>query len=212
MSDLAEGRRAAKRGWASPGGLHDWLMRFLKIALPALVGLLLAYLLLSPLSKEKEVSFLLDKNKVDTARERLKTQKAEYRGLDDKGRAFSIQAAQAVQAKSSEPVIDIGGMAARIQLEEGPATITADKARYNMDTQKVDVLGPILFTAADGYRLETRNVALDLNRHVAVSGGGVEGEMRLGRFTAGAMTVDLPQRKVVLTGRPRLHIEQGAIR
>jgi lipopolysaccharide export system protein LptC len=212
MSELAEGRRAAKRGWAAPGGLHDWLMRFLKVVLPAGVGLLLAYLLLSPLSKEKEISFLLDKNKVDTARERLKTQKAEYRGLDDQGRAFSIQAAQAVQAKSSDPVVDIGGMSARIELKEGPATITADRARYNMDTQKVDVLGPILFTAADGYRLETRDVALDLNKHVAVSGGGVEGRMRLGRFTAGGMTADLPQRRIVLTGRPRLHIEQGAIR
>jgi lipopolysaccharide export system protein LptC len=212
MSDLAGDRRAAKRGWASPGGLHDWLMRFLKIALPAIVGLLLAYLLLSPLSKEKEISFLLDKNKVDTARERLKTQKAEYRGLDDKGRPFSIQAAQAVQAKSSDPVVDIGGMAARIQLEDGPATITADKARYNMDSQKVDVLGPILFTAADGYRLETRDVAIDLNKNTAVSGGGVEGQMRLGRFTAGGMEVDLPKRRIVLTGRPRLHIKQGAIR
>jgi lipopolysaccharide export system protein LptC len=187
-------------------------MRFLKVILPAGVGLLLAYLLLSPLSKEKEISFLLDKNKVDQARERMKMQAAEYRGLDDKGRAFSIKAAQAVQAKSSVPVVDIGGMAARIQLDEGPATITADKARYNMETQKVDVLGPILFTAADGYRLETRDVALDLNRHTAVSGGGVEGRMRLGRFTAGGMSVDLPQRRVVLTGRPRLHIEQGALR
>jgi lipopolysaccharide export system protein LptC len=212
MSELADGRRAAKRGWAAPGGAHDWLMRFLKIVLPAGVGLLLAYLLLSPLSKEKEISFLLDKNKVDQARERMKMQSAEYRGLDDKGRAFSIRAAQAVQAKSSVPIVDIGGMAARIQLDEGPATITAERAKYNMDTQKVDVLGPILFTAADGYRLETRDVALDLNKHVAVSGGGVEGRMRLGRFTAGGMNVDLPQRRVVLTGRPRLHIEQGALR
>jgi lipopolysaccharide export system protein LptC len=212
MSDLAEDRRKAKRGWAAPGGLHDRLMRFLKIALPAAVGLLLAYLLLSPLSKEKEISFLLDKNKVDTARERLKTQKAEYRGLDDKGRPFSIQAAQAVQAKSSVPVVDIGGMAARIQLEDGPATITADKARYNMDTQKVDVLGPILFTAKDGYRLETRDVALDLNKHTAVSGGGVQGQMRLGKFTADNMTVNLPDRRVVLQGRVRLHMNQGALK
>jgi lipopolysaccharide export system protein LptC len=212
MSELAEDRRVTKRGWARPGGAHDWLMRFLKVILPAGVGLLLAYLLLSPLSKEKEISFLLDKNKVDQARERLKTQAAEYRGLDDKGRAFSIRAAQAVQASSKVPVVDIGGMAARIQLDEGPATITAERAKYNMETQKVDVLGPILFTAADGYRLETRDVALDLNKHVAASGGGVEGKMRLGRFTAGGMTVDLPQRRVVLTGRPRLHIEQGAIR
>jgi lipopolysaccharide export system protein LptC len=212
MSELAEDRRRARRGWAAPGGLHDWLMRFLKVVLPAGVGLLLAYLLLSPLSKEKEISFLLDKNKVDVARERLKMQAAEYRGLDNEGRPFTIQAAQAVQAKSSVPIVDIGGMAAQIQLDEGPATITADRARYNIETQKVDVLGPILFTAADGYRLETRDVDLDLNRHVAVSGGGVEGRMRLGRFTAGGMTVDLPQRRVVLTGRPRLHIEQGGLR
>lgn len=212
MSELADGQRKAKSRWAAPGGAHDWLMRFLKIVLPAGVGLLLAYLLLSPLSKEKEISFLLDKNKVDVARERLKMQSAEYRGLDDKGRPFAIRAAQAVQAKSSVPIVDIGGMAARIQLDEGPATITADRAKYNMETQKVDVLGPIMFTAADGYRLETRDVALDLNKHTAVSGGGVEGRMRLGRFTAGGMTVDLPQRRVVLTGRPRLHIEQGALR
>jgi lipopolysaccharide export system protein LptC len=212
MSELADGKRAAKRGWARPGGAHDWLMRFLKIVLPAGVGLLLAYLLLSPLSKEKEISFLLDKNKVDQARERMKMQSAEYRGLDDQGRPFTIQAAQAVQAKSSVPIVDIGGMAARIELKEGPARITADRARYNIETQKVDVLGPILFTAADGYRLETRDVALDLNKHTAVSGGGVEGRMRLGRFTAGGMNVDLPQRRVVLTGRPRLHIEQGALR
>jgi lipopolysaccharide export system protein LptC len=212
MSELADGPQSAKRGWAAPGSVHDWLMRFLKVVLPAGVGLLLAYLLLSPLSKEKEISFLLDKNKVDQARERLKTQTAQYRGLDDKGRPFAIQAAQAVQAKSSVPIVDITGMAANIQLQDGPAKITADRARYNMETQKVDVLGPILFTAADGYRLETRDVALDLNKHVAVSGGGVEGRMRLGRFTAGGMTADLPNRRVVLTGRPRLHIEQGAIR
>ncbi|MFL6846109.1 MAG: LPS export ABC transporter periplasmic protein LptC [Allosphingosinicella sp.] len=212
MSELTERRRLAKRGWAAPGGYHDWLMRLLKIVLPVGVGILLAYLLLSPLSKEKEISFLLDKNKVDTARERLKTQTAEYRGLDDKGRPFSIRAEQAVQAKSSVPVVDISGMAAQIQLDEGPARITADKARYNMDKQTVDVLGPILFTAADGYRLETSDVDIDLNKHTAAGTGGVAGQMRLGRFTAQNMSVDLKNRQVVLTGRPRLHIEQGAVR
>jgi lipopolysaccharide export system protein LptC len=212
MSELAERRRAGKRGWAAPGGFHDWLMRLLKLVLPAGVGILLAYLLLSPLSKEKEISFLLDKNKVDTARERLKVQAAEYRGLDNQGRPFSIRAEQAVQAKSSVPVVDISGMAARIQLADGPAVIRADRGRYDMDKQTVDVLGPILVIAADGYRLETRDVAVDLNRHSLVGGSGVEGRMRLGRFTAGGMTVDLPQRRVVLTGRPRLHIEQGGLR
>lgn len=212
MSELADRDRVAKRGWAAPGGAHDYLIGLMKIALPAAIGVVLAFLAFAPLEEKQEVSFLLDKNKVDQARERMKMQSAEYRGLDDQGRPFTIQAAQAVQAKSSVPIVDIGGMAAQIELKEGPARITADRARYNIETQKADVLGPILFTAADGYRLETRDVALDLNKHTAVSGGGVEGRMRLGRFTAGGMNVDLPQRRVVLTGRPRLHIEQGALR
>jgi lipopolysaccharide export system protein LptC len=212
MSEAAERNRAAKRGWAAPGGFHDWAMRFLKLVLPVAVGVLLAYLLLSPLSRKKEVSFLLDKTKVEAARERLKVQGAQYRGVDDKGRPFTIAAAQAVQATSASPIVDIDGMAARIQLTEGPASLEAERGRYDMDKQKVDVLGPILFTAADGYRLETRDVNIDLGSQVLTSRGGVEGRMPLGRFEAGSLSVDLPNRRVVLGGRARLHIVQGAIR
>jgi lipopolysaccharide export system protein LptC len=81
-----------------------------------------------------------------------------------------------------------------------------------MEAQKVDVLGPILFTAHDGYRLETRDVTVDFNTRRLESGKGVEGEMELGRFTAQRMTVDLPSRTVVLSGRARLHIVQGGLR
>jgi lipopolysaccharide export system protein LptC len=212
MSEAAERDRLVKRGWAAPGGAHDYLVRFLKIALPAVVGVLLAYMLLSPLSKERELSFLLDKNKVDVARERLRVQSAQYRGVDNEGRAFTIDADKAVQAKSSDPVVAISGMSAQILLNEGPATLRADNGRYDMEKQKVDVLGPILFTAADGYRLETRDVTVDLNTRSMASGGRVDGRMALGRFSADRMSVDLPGRKVVLSGRARLHIVQGGLR
>jgi len=212
MSDSAEQQPVVKRSWAAPGGLHDVLVKALKILLPAAVGVLLAYLLLSPLSKDREISFLLDKNKVDVAGERLKVQSAQYRGQDNKGRPFTIDAARALQATSKEPVVDIDGMSAGILLADGPAKIQAPKARYDMDAQKVDVLGPILITAADGYRLETRDVAVDLNKHAVASDRGVEGRMPLGRFTAGEMQADLPSRTVVLTGRARLHIVQGGLR
>jgi lipopolysaccharide export system protein LptC len=207
MSDPATGR-PARSGWARPGGAHDYLVKALKILLPAGVGVLLAYLLLSPLGKDREISFLLDKNKVDVAEERLKVQKAQYRGQDNKGRAFNIDAQRALQPSSSDPVVQIEGMAAKIQLDDGPASIKADNGRYNMDTQNVDVLGPILFTAADGYRLETRDVAVDLNKNRLRSGQGVQGSMPLGRFTAGKMEVDLSARTVVLTGRAQLHMRR----
>lgn len=212
MSEAADRDRIAKRSWARPGGLHDWLVRILKIALPAAVGVLLAYMLLSPLSEKKEVSFLLDKEKVETAKERMKVEAAQYRGIDNQGRTFVIDAERAVQATSDEPVVEMQGMAARIQLDEGPATLRAERGRYDMDSQVVDVLGSILFTAADGYRLETRDVAIDLKDRRLAGSNGVEGVMPLGRFSAQRMEVDLPARTVVLSGRARLHINQGGIR
>lgn len=212
MSEAGERDRIVKRGWAAPGGFHDYLIRFLKIALPAGIGVLLAYMFLSPLGRDREMSFLLDKKKVDTAKERMKVQSAQYRGLDNQGRPFTLDAQRAVQENSTDPQVQISGMAARIQLDEGPATLKADQGRYDMEKQTVDVLGPILFTASDGYTLQTRDVKVDLSSKTLASGAGVEGRMPLGRFSAGSMTVDLPSRKVVLSGRARLHIVQGGLR
>ena len=212
MSELAERDRVVKRGWAAPGGIHDVLIKAMKILLPAGVGVMLAYLLLSPLSRKAEISFRLDKKEVEVAPERLRIQSAQYRGTDNRGRPFVIDTASAVQATSREPVVDIGDMAARIMLADGAATARASRGRYDMEAQRVDVVGPILITTADGYKLETRDVAFDLNRQTLVGYKGVEGTMPLGRFTAQRMNVDLHDRRVSLSGRARLHIEQGGIR
>ena len=212
MSELAERDRVVKRGWAAPGGIHDVLIKAMKILLPAGVGVMLAYLLLSPLSRKAEISFRLDKKEVEVAPERLRIQSAQYRGTDNRGRPFVIDTASAVQATSREPVVDIGDMAARIMLADGAATARASRGRYDMEAQRVDVVGPILITTADGYKLETRDVAFDLNRQTLVGDKGVEGTMPLGRFTAQRMNVDLHDRRVSLSGRARLHIEQGGIR
>jgi lipopolysaccharide export system protein LptC len=212
MSEAADRERVVKRGWAAPGGAHDILVRLLKIALPALAGVLVAYLALAPLAKQQESSFILDKKKVDVAREKLRVQSARYQGQDDRGRPFVIDAQSAVQPSSKQPIVDINGMSAQIQLNEGPATLRADKGRYNLEQDKVDVIGPLVFNAADGYHLVTSNVAVDLDKHQLSSGGPAQGRMRLGSFTAGHMEADLRERRVVLTGRPHLHIVQGAIR
>ena len=212
MSEQAKRERAVKRGWAAPGGFHDILVRFLKIALPVGVLGFFAYLLISPLSHNKEVSFLLDKKKVATASERLKTQTAHYQGVDDQGRAFTVDADRAVQKTSQVPIVDITGVRADIQLKDGPAHMTADSGRYHMDQQKMDVDGPVHVTAPDGYRLETRNVTIDLNTHTLAGQQGVEGQMPLGHFTASTMAADVRNRHVTLGGRAHLHIDQGGLK
>lgn len=212
MSEAAAADRLRKQSWAAPGSLHDFIVGILKVVLPASVGVLLAFLALAPLQKGPEISFILDKSKVDVARERMRVQSARYRGQDNRGRLFTIDAASAVQANSRDPIVDILGMAAEIALQSGPATIRADKGRYDMEAETVDVTGPILFTGADGYRLETRDVELDLNTRRLESRGRVEGRMPLGRFSADTMVADLPDKRVVLRGNARLHIRQGGIK
>ena len=212
MSELARKDRAVKRGWARPGGAHDYVVRFLKFALPVGVLAFIAYLLISPLSRNKEVSFLLDKKKVATASERLKTQAARYQGVDDQGRAFIVNADRAVQKTSQDPTVDITGVRAEMQMKDGPAHATADSGRYHMDAQTMDVDGPIHVTAANGYKLETRNVTVDLNNHTLKGNQGVEGTMPLGRFDAANLAANMRDRHVTLTGRAHLHIDQGGLK
>ncbi|HEV2866313.1 MAG TPA: LPS export ABC transporter periplasmic protein LptC [Allosphingosinicella sp.] len=211
MSDLADRNRVEKRGWAAPGGAHDFLIRLMKIALPAAIGVVLAFLAFAPLEEKQEVSFLLNKNKVEHAEERMRVQAAQYRGQDNLGRPFVLNAQSALQQSSAVPIVDITGISAQIQLNEGPARLRALRGRYDMDHDKVDVLGPILFTAADGYSLGTRDVTVDMRRHSLASRGAVDGRMPLGRFSADRIEADLPGRRVVLSGRARLHIVQGGV-
>ena len=212
MSEAAVRERVVKRRWAVPGSTHDRVVGFLKIALPALIGVLVAYLALAPLTKGEEMSFLLDKNEVAVAEERMRVLSAQYRGQDSRGRPFMIGADSAIQATSADPIVDIEGMAARMLLENGPATLTAPQARYNLEEETVAVSGPVRFATADGYRLQTRDVTVNLDSRTMTGENGVAGEMPLGSFTADRMQADLAGRTVTLTGRARLHIEQGRAR
>ena len=212
MSELANSERIQKRGWARPGSAHDKLIRILKIGLPALIGLVLAFLFFSPLAEKQEVSFLLDKHKVGTAEERLKLTAVTYRGQDNEGRPFILSARSGVQQTSANQVVDITDMQGEMQFAEGPARLEAPRAQYLMERDQVNVIGPLTFTTADGYRMQTSDVNVDMRARTMQSRGPVQGQMPLGQFSADQLQVDMPSRRVVLTGRARLHIVQGALR
>ena len=212
MSELADRERVLKRNWAAPGGAHDHVIRALKLILPAAIGVVLAFLAFAPLEDKQEVSFILDKTKVGHAEERLRVEAAQYRGQDSRGRPFILNARSAHQQSSQVPIVDIRDMSAQIELDNGPARLVARQARYDMERDQVDVTGPVLLTAAEGYRLGTRDVTVDLRDRTLASRGRVEGQMPLGHFAADRLEVDLPQRRAVLAGRARLHIVQGGVR
>jgi lipopolysaccharide export system protein LptC len=212
MSEAAAREREVRQHWAQPGSQHDRVVRFAKIGLPVAVGLLVAFLALAPLDRNSEVSFILDKNKVENAPERMRVDVARYTGEDDKGRPFLIVAQSAIQRSSEQPIVDIRGMMARLGLAEGPVTMIANLAHYNIDQQMVQVVGPIRVRGPEGDRLQTSNVTVDLKQRQVTGSGGVQGQMKLGQFTAGRLQADLGDRTVVLDHGARLKIVQGAVR
>jgi len=212
MSEAAIRTRAVKRHWAEPGGRHDRVVKLAKYALPVVVLGLVAILVISPFDQRDEVSFILDKKGVDKATERMRIEQAQYAGEDDKGNKFVITANRAIQQRSDIPVVAIQGMKAELGLAQGPLVIVANRGNYDLDTQMVEVNGPVRVAGGDGYRLQTSNVRVDMKQRTLASQGRASGAMRLGAFEAGQMRADLGTRTVVLDGGVRLKIVQGAVR
>jgi lipopolysaccharide export system protein LptC len=212
MSEAATRERVVKQRWAEPGSAHDRLVRWFKVGLPSAVGVLIAVLALAPLGKHGDVSFILDKKKVESAPERMRVESARYVGTDDKGQKFVMTAQRALQRSSEVPLVDIRGVSAELALAQGPLRIVANQGRYNLDTQKVAIDGPIQVAGPDGYQLATRDVLVDLKQRQLASRGPVAGRMRLGEFQAGQLHANLGDRTVVLDGGARLKIVQWAVR
>lgn len=211
MTQRADQMRTRRQLFAAPGSSHDKMVRFLGMFLPAGIGVLVAFLALAPLLRNTEVSFLLDKNQVDIARERMRVTQAMYRGQDSEGRPFSLEAGSAVQKSSRNPVVEMNDLAARILLKDGPGVLEAGRGNYNMDTEKVSVVGPVQFSSANGYRMVTRDVDIDLPRRSMVSRGEVTGRLPTGTFRADRLRANLAERTVTLEGRARLRMTQGGL-
>ena len=212
MSQQADQIRDRRRAFALPGGSLDRTVKLLAVALPALVGAVAATMLISPLSPRGEVSFLLDRNKVATADDRLRVDNAMYRGRDDKGRPFSLTAGEAVQRSAEVPVVELADLTARMQLSEGPAVLLAPAGRYNIDDQLVAVDGVVRFATSDGYRMAVRNVSIDLPGRTVLGAGGVEGAIPAGSFSANSIRADLDGRVLTLSGNARLRMVPGRLR
>ncbi len=212
MSEAATRERALKQGWAVPGSAHDRIVRWSKVVLPMAVGVLIAVLMVAPLDRRGDVSFILDKKKVENAPERMRVEAARYVGTDNKGQRFLITAQRAIQRSSDVPIVDISGIFARLLLPSGPVMFGANQGRYNLDTQRIVIEGPIRVLGPDGYRLMTRDVTVDLKSRELFSAGPVSGQMQLGQFRANRLRADLGERTIVLDGGARLKIVQGAVR
>ena len=211
-TDEAKERRSQRQHFAAPGGSPDRLVSFLGKVLPMGVGVLAAFMVITPLSPRGEISFLLDRNKVSVIEERLRVDNAMYRGSDNQGRPFSLRAGEAVQQSSREGIVRMDDLLATVVLNEGPARIDAKSGAYDIEGEVVSIDGDVRMTAADGYRMRVSGVAVDLENKRMVGSDGVEGEIPAGSFSANRLEIDMGARTLVLDGAARLRMIPGKLR
>ena len=200
----------ARQRAAEPGSPHDSVMRVLKWLLPALALAVLAAIVIWPLTKVSEFSFLLAKDKVAMAAERLRIDNAVYRGETERGEAFTISAAGAVQHSSAVPIVELDRLKATLAMTEGPAVVTAPSGRYFIETDKLEVAGPVRLDSAAGYTLDSQTVEIDLGTRRVTTAQPVTGTLPIGSFSAGNFEGDIQGRTLVLGGGAHLRIRQGA--
>lgn len=212
MSQIADLDRDKRQHWAAPGGWHDRKIRLLAVVLPGALGMVAAAMMIGPLFTHGEISFLLDRNKVAVTTDRLRVANAMYRGEDRDGRPFTVTAGSAVQTSAKEPVVRMEQLSARILLSDGPAELLATHGAYNYQTDAVEATGPVSLTGADGYRISTQNVAIDLRAKRITGSGGVSGSIPSGTFSADRISADIEARAIYLDGNVRLLFRQHGFR
>jgi lipopolysaccharide export system protein LptC len=161
-----------------------------------------------PLTAQQEFSFVLSRESVEMAGERLRIERPMYRGKDSKGRDFSILAEQAVQRTSNTPVVELTGIEARLDMAEGIATVTAPMGRYDLEAERLRVAGPVVFERPDGFAMRTADVAVDLATRRVRSLGAVSGRVPLGSFRAARLDADIEAGVVSLSGGVSMRITQ----
>ncbi len=195
-----------RRQAALPGGRHDAVVTVLKVALPVSAVALLALIVVWPLMSAREFSFLLSKDKVAMANDRLRLDNAVYRGQTAKGQPFTIRAGGAVQHSSAVPIVELRSLDAVLQMDDGPARVTAPSGKYDMDNDKLNIAGPVKVDGSAGYSLDSQAVEVSLIDRTVKTDQPVSGRLPIGTFRSDRLRGDLGGKTMVLDGHAHLHI------
>lgn len=183
-----------------PDSAHDYLVRAIRIIFPMVIVALITFLILTPLTVNDEFSFVLAKENVGVAPERLRVTDALYRGHDGKGRPFSLKAGSAVQKSSDVPILDMEDFVGRIILNSGPAILSGKRGSYNLDSEVMRVNGPLQYESQAGNEFTASNVEIRLRNQNFESFDKVKGKTEFGTFNADKLRGALGTREIMLSG------------
>jgi lipopolysaccharide export system protein LptC len=156
-------------------------VRVLAVALPALVGAVVAAMLIAPLSPRGEVSFILDRNKADVSEDRPAGRQRDVPRLGQARPAVLALGGRGGPGQRPRADGAAAGPDRAHAVRRGPAVLSAPAGRTTSSSRR-SWSTAVSFVAADGYRLTARGVSVSLPDRSLLGQGQVAGSVPAGTF------------------------------
>ena len=134
MSTAAKLIRTKRQEFAAPNGKHDRNVKLLRFILPVAVGILGSMLALAPFTMRGELSFVLDKNSVDVAKERMRVTEENVRVPGP----VQVEAANGYRLSTSNVIVDFKERSLR---SEGVVEGRTNIGTFRADRLEADLAG-----------------------------------------------------------------------
>jgi lipopolysaccharide export system protein LptC len=163
----------------------------MKIALPAVAGLILLLVLLLPQFRADSERFRVGvKNLTDITNDALSMINARYVGEDDQGHPYTLTAESARERSSEDKAIDLVSPKANFTAGDGSwVKITATSGVYDRNQQILDLAGQVDVTQQEGYEMHSTAARVFIKDRTASGDKPVTGKGSFGTIEAAGFSV-----------------------
>ncbi|MEM6683776.1 MAG: LPS export ABC transporter periplasmic protein LptC [Pseudomonadota bacterium] len=190
------------------GGKFDKTIWLLRIVLP-LIGIALLVLTIAyPFLSERESSFVLARDSVETSQERLRMVNPRYSGLDAQERPFQIRAENAMQPRGVADEVQLNGIEADMVIEDTTAvSIIAGDGVYQPTDEKLQLVGPVTITTSNGYTIDAADSTVLLTERAVTSDKRLVANGPLGQFKAKRFEARIDEDRLIFRGGVKAYID-----
>lgn len=195
-----------------PTGVRRLVVGALKRLLPLAALLLLAAIALWPQWQGAEDARRLTFRRAatDILSEPLRMRDARFRGIDERGRPYTVTAELASQAGKSDDTIDLVQPKADITLQDGAwVLVQAAHGVYRRQPSELDLDGGVVLNHDAGYEIRTERASIDLRDQKAEGDRPVSGQGPFGTIEGSGFQAEQGGKVPIITG-PATLVLQGA--
>jgi lipopolysaccharide export system protein LptC len=181
----------------------------MKIALPAVAGVILLLVLLLPQFRADSERFRVGvKNLTDITNDTLSMINARYVGEDDQGHPYTLTAASARERSGEDKAIDLVSPEAHLTDGAGKSVkITATNGVYDRNQQILDLAGQVDVVQQEGYEVHSTAARILIKERIATGDKPVTGKGSFGTIDAAGFSVRDNGSSVNFTGPVKLVLD-----